>query len=107
MLAEEREGIAFQYNIAEAVSDLVFVMIVFTNPWDKNFPDPCFDALSHLVGTAVPTVKIAHYADPLSIGSPNRKTHTRMSLDFRQVRSELFVDLIVVADFVQVHVQFI
>src|ERR1700731_3282182 len=106
MLAEKRERIAFQHNIAEAVADLVLIMIVFPNPWDEYFPDPCFDALSHLVGAAIPAVKIAHYADPLSIGSPNRKTHTRMSLDFRKVRSELFVDLIMVADFVQVHVQF-
>ena len=55
MLAEEREGIAFQYNIAEAVADLVFVMSAFTNPWDKNFPDPCFDALSHLDGCGHPS----------------------------------------------------
>ena len=106
MLAEERERIAFQDDIAEAIADLVFVMSAFTNPWDEDFPDPRFDALSHRMGTAIPAIKIAHHADPLSIGSPNRKTHTRMSIDFRQVRSELFVDLIVVADFVQVHVQF-
>ena len=24
-------------------------MIVFPNPWDEYFPDPCFDALSHTV----------------------------------------------------------
>src|SRR6202030_2479160 len=87
MLTKERERIAFQHNIAEAVADLVFVMSAFTNPWDEYFPDPCFDALSHRVSTTVPAVKIAHHADPLSIGSPNRKTHTRMSLDFRKVRS--------------------
>jgi hypothetical protein len=106
MLAEEREGIAFQHNIAQAVADLVFVMSAFANPWDEDFPDPCFDAFSHLMGTAIPAIKIANHANPLSIGSPNRKTYTRMAIDFRKVRSELFVDLIVVADFVQVHVQF-
>src|SRR5271166_7044926 len=106
MLAEEREGIAFQDNLAEAVADLVFVMDAFTDSWDEYFPDPCFDALSHLMGTAIPAIKIANYADPLSIGSLNRKTHTLMSINFRKVRSELFVDLIVVADFVEVHVQF-
>src|SRR5271165_5564135 len=104
MLAEERKGIAFQHNIAEAVADLVFVMIAFTNPWDENFPDACFDALSHRMATAIPAIKIANHANPLSIGSPNRKSHTRMSIDFRKMRSELFVDLIVVADFVQMHV---
>src|SRR5260370_29166800 len=29
VLAEEREGVAFQHNIAEAVPDLVFVMSAF------------------------------------------------------------------------------
>ena len=65
MLAEEREGIAFQHNIAEAVADLVFVMSAFNNPWDEYFPDPCFDALSHLMGTAIPAIKIANHADPV------------------------------------------
>src|ERR1700736_4815742 len=106
MLAEKTEGIAFQHNIAETIADLVFVMSAFANPRNENFPDSCFDALSHLMGTAIPAIKIANHADPLSIGSPNRKSHTRMPIDFRQVGSELFVDLIVVADFVQVHVQF-
>src|ERR1700758_3541763 len=101
MLPEEREGIAFQHNIAEAVQDLVFVMSAFTDPRNENFPDPCFDALSHLMSTAIPAIKIANHADPLSTGSPNRKTHTRMSIDLCKVRSELFVDLIVVADFVE------
>src|SRR5258708_17185639 len=32
VLAEEREWIAFQHNIAEAVADLVFVMSAFANP---------------------------------------------------------------------------
>src|ERR1700730_216099 len=106
MLAKEREGIAFQHHTAEAVTDLVFVMSAFTHPRDKYFPDPGFTRLSHLMGTAIPAIKIAHHADPLSIGGPNRETHTRMSIDFCQVRSELFVDLIVIADFVQMHVQF-
>ena len=78
MLAEEREWIALQDDIAEAVADLVFVMSAFSNPWNENFPDPCFDALSHLMGTAIPAIKIANHADPLSIGGPNRKSHTRM-----------------------------
>jgi hypothetical protein len=34
------------------------------------------------MGTAIPAIKIANHADPLSIGSPNRKTHTRMSINF-------------------------
>ena len=106
MLAEEREGVAFQDNIAEAVADLVFVMSAFTDSWNKNFPDPCFDAFSHRMVTAIPAIKIANHADPLSIGSPNRKTHTRMSIDFRKVRSELFVDLIMVARTIQVSVLF-
>jgi len=57
MLAEEREGIAFQHNIAEAAADLVFVMSAFSNPWNENFPDPCFDAFSHRMGTAIQPLK--------------------------------------------------
>jgi hypothetical protein len=74
MLTEEREGITFQHNTPDAVADLIFVMSAFTNPWNENFPDPCFDAFSHRMGTAIPAIKIANHADPLSIGSPNRKT---------------------------------
>jgi len=80
MLAEEREGIAFQYNITEAVANLVFVMSALTNPRDEYFPDPGFDALSHRMGTAIPAIKVANHANPLSIGSPNRKARTRMSI---------------------------
>src|SRR6476660_9748586 len=38
VLAEERAGIAFQDDVAEAVPDFVFVMSALTNPWDENFP---------------------------------------------------------------------
>src|ERR1700693_6094184 len=56
MLAEEREGIAFQNNFAKAVADLVFVMSAFTNSWHKDFPNSCFNALSHRKAAAVPVV---------------------------------------------------
>src|SRR5271165_1951966 len=105
MLAEESEGITFQENIAGAVADLVFVMSKFTDAWNENLPDPCFDASSHRMDTAIPAIKIANHADPLSIGSPDRETRTRMSIDFHQLRSELFVDLIVIAHRVQISVQ--
>ena len=105
MLAKERERVTFQDDIAEAIADLILVMIVLPYPWDEYFPDPGFDASSHRMGAAIPAIKVAHHTNPLRIGSPNGKTHTRMSIDFRQVRSQLFIDLIVVADLVQVHVQ--
>jgi hypothetical protein len=106
MLAKERKGIAFQDDIAKAVPDLVFVVSAFNNSWNENFPDPCFDAPSHGMRPAIPAIEIANHADPLCTGSPDRETHTRMAIDFSKVRSEFFVDLIVVADLVQVHVQF-
>src|SRR5580692_3200653 len=92
MLCKEREGVAFQHNIAETVADLVFVVGVFTDPWNEYFPDACFNASSHRIGPAIPAVKIPHYADPLSIRRPNGKAHARMSIDLPQVSSELFVD---------------
>jgi hypothetical protein len=52
-----------------------------SQPWDEYFQIPFLDAL-YLMGAAIPAVKIANHADPLSIGSPNCKTHTRMSLGF-------------------------
>ena len=67
--------------------------------------DPRFDALPHRIGAAIPAIEIAHYTDPFSIGCPNRKSYPGLSIDLRQVRAKLLVDLIVVADFVQVHVQ--
>jgi hypothetical protein len=96
VLAEEREWIALQDNIAEAVADLVFVMSAFTNPWDEYFPDPCFDALSHLMGTAIPAVKIANHTDPLSCQRPKSRRHLcRHALTFRILcltrTSELFL----------------
>jgi hypothetical protein len=106
MLTEEREGIAFQDNVVEAVADLVFVVCPFTDSGNKDFPDPRFDALSHRMGAAIPAIKIPHHAHPLGIGRPNGKAHALMLIDFREVRTEFFVDLIVVALTIQVSVQF-
>jgi hypothetical protein len=57
MLAEEGAGITLQDYIAEAVANLVFVMSALANPRNEYFPDPCFDPLSHLMGTAIPALK--------------------------------------------------
>jgi hypothetical protein len=35
ILAEEREGIAFQDDVAETVADLVLVVGFFTDPWNE------------------------------------------------------------------------
>src|SRR6476620_1933162 len=76
MLAEKGKGIAFQDNLAKTITDLVFVMSPFTNAGNEDFPDPGLDPFSHRMAAAIPSVKIADHTHPLSIGSPNGKTHS-------------------------------
>jgi len=61
MLAEEREGIAFQHNIAEAAADLVFVMSASAT-LERKFPRSLLRCVSHRMGTAIPAIKIANHA---------------------------------------------
>src|SRR5262245_51685743 len=54
----------------------------------------------------IPSVEIAHDADSLRLGGPNRETATRMTIDLSQVSAKFVVNLIMISLLVQMHIQF-
>ena len=80
-------------------------MGAFDDARDKDLPDPGFDSFSHRMAPTIPTVKIADNADSLGVGRPDGKSCACVPVDFGQVSAQFFVDVVVVALLVQVHVK--
>src|ERR1700761_4136418 len=105
VLAVESERIAFQDDLTKTVSHFELVMGSFGHARDKNFPDSGFDPFSHRVASTVPAVEIADNANSLGVGRPDRKACPGMPVDFGEMSTELFVNIVVIALLVEVHVK--
>src|SRR5215469_3946848 len=89
--------IRFKSPEAEPGADFKFIDRSFAKPRNKNFPDPGFAAQAHRVDASVPQIEIADDAHTLRIRGPHTKVHPTHVGNFANVRTKLFVLLIVSA----------
>ena len=75
-----------------AGADFKFVVRVFANARNEQFPYPAADELAHGVNPPVPAVEIANHAHALCIGSPDREVNAQVFTDLPSMRAEFFVE---------------
>jgi len=63
----------------------------------EEFPDPGGTDPAHGKYTAVPSIEVAHHADPDGVGGPHSERHPKDPVDLHRMSPELFVEPIVVS----------
>src|ERR1700693_6066321 len=105
MLPVESEGITFQDDLTKTVSHFELVMGPFHDAGDENLPDPGFDPFSHRMTSTIPAIEITYDADALGVGTPDGKSCACMPINLGQMSAQFFVDVVVVAFLVEVHIK--
>src|SRR5207253_7909879 len=106
VLAEKGKRIAFQENRAASSADLKFVMRIFTDTGNEQFPDAAADQLTHGVNPAVPAIEIADHTHALGVRRPDREVNTGVVTDLADMRTEFFVKTPVLAFSEKMNVHF-
>ena len=86
--------ICFIFLGSVCCSDAVFVQFTFSNAGNEQGPDAACIELGHGMLVFVPSVKRTDHVDRFRVGRPYGKEYTLFAVFFRQMRAELFVDLI-------------
>src|SRR5207248_7543964 len=91
MLAKKGKRITFQENRATSGADLKFVVRVFTDTGNEQFPNAAADQLAHGVNPAIPTIEIPNYTDALGVRRPDREVNASVVTDLAKMRTEFVV----------------
>ena len=89
---EEPVGIGLEANVPVGIPDFILVVSPFAHAGNENLPHPGSAQRAHGVAAAVPVVEIAHHADALGVGRPDRETGAGDAVDHPQLRAQLFVN---------------
>ncbi len=87
--------IRFQHRFALHGLYLVLIDRPLLKAGNKQLENPGAAQLPHLVAPPVPKVKIPHYADPHSAGSPYGEIHALCLPHLHQMGAQLIVQVIV------------
>ncbi len=93
-------------NLSMLTTNLKLIDLTGDQTGDKKFPHPAAATHTHLVNTAIPTVKIANNAYSLRIGRPHRKAHTADPIHFSHMgtKQTIFLEVIPLTYQVQIHI---
>src|SRR2546423_732559 len=91
VLAKKGKRIAFQENGATSGTDFKFIVRVFADTGNEQFPNAAADQLAHRVNPAIPAVEIPDHTDALRVRSPDRKVNTGIVADLAKMRTEFVV----------------
>ena len=87
----ESVGVRFQADVTVHIQDFVFVERVLADAGDEDVPNAALRVETHDVAAAIPQVKVADDGDAPRIRRPDTEADTCDTIDFNEVRTELFV----------------
>src|SRR6476469_7049447 len=91
VLAKKGKRIAFQENRATSGADLKFVVRVFTDTGNEQFPNAAADQLAHGVNPAIPAIEIPNHTDALRVRRPDGEVNAVVVTELAEMRTELVV----------------
>src|SRR5205807_10479311 len=91
MLAKKGKRVAFQENRGTSGAELKFVMHVFRDTGNEQFPNAAADQFAHGVNPAVPAIEIPNHTDALRVRRPDREVNAGVVTDLAKMRAEFVV----------------
>src|SRR6476620_3310402 len=91
VLAKKSKRIAFQENRATSGADLKFVVRVFADTGNEQFPNAAADQLAHGVNPAIPAIEIPNHTDALRVRRPDREVNASVVTELANMRTEFVV----------------
>src|SRR4029079_5330601 len=91
VLAKKGKRVAFQENRTTSGADLKFVVRVFTDTGNEQFPNAAADQLAHGVNPAIPAIEIPNHTDALRVRRPDREVNADVLTDLANMRTEFVV----------------
>jgi len=82
---------ALEADVAVGIEYFVFVERAFFKVGDEDIPDAALRVETHDVAAAIPEVEVADDGDAPRIRRPDTEADTCDTIDFNEVRTELFV----------------
>lgn len=102
---KEAVGVGLIDDLTVQHSHSVFVFLAGADIGDEQLPNTRWHLFLHAMRPTVPMIEIADELDALSIGSPNSKVDSGLTVDITKMRAEAFVDLPVLASTEQMAVK--